>query len=64
LAAGQQAGRKYGKTRHDRLPAPGGPGNSRGMGKPGRDFDAQVVAGALVGAAAALALIGWVLARF
>jgi hypothetical protein len=34
------------------------------MGKPGRDFDAQVVAGALVGAAAALALIGWVLARF
>jgi hypothetical protein len=46
------------------LPGPGGPSDSEGMGKLGRDFDPQVVAGALVGAAAALALIGWVLARF
>lgn len=33
------------------------------MGKLGRDLDPQVLAGTLVGIAAALALIGWVLAR-
>jgi hypothetical protein len=33
------------------------------MGKTIRDIDRQVLAGALVGAAAALAFIGWVLSK-
>jgi hypothetical protein len=34
------------------------------MGKILREFDRQVLAGTLVGIAAALAFIGWVLSRF
>lgn len=64
MAAGQQAGRKSQQPGSGGLPGAQGSGNSGAMGKLGRDFDPQVVAGALVGVAAALALIGWVLARF
>ena len=34
------------------------------MGKLGTGFDPQVLAGALVGIAAALAFIGWVVTKF